>query len=110
MNNVARSLNRSISGEIRESVGYEEHIEGVIDELGSLTASVELKELERSSLLRIKNGDLAINNRAFRTQQFQSVDNVRVSVGRICTRIGTSRFRCTGWTHQIETIEGQPEE
>jgi hypothetical protein len=26
---------------------YEEHIEGVIDELGSLTASVELKELER---------------------------------------------------------------
>jgi hypothetical protein len=47
---------------------YEEQIEGLIDKLGSLTASVELKELERSSLVRIKNGDLAVNNRAFRTE------------------------------------------
>ena len=83
MSNVARSLSRSISGEIRNSVAYEEQIEGVIDELGSLTASVELKELERSSLARIKNGDLAVDNRAFRTQQFQSVDKLRVSVGEI---------------------------
>jgi len=88
----------------------DEHIEGVIDELGSLTAPVELKELERGSLARIKNGNLAVNNRAFRTQQFQSVDKLRVSVGGICTRIGTSRFRCTGWMHQIGTIEGQAEE
>ena len=82
MNNVARSLNRSISGEIRESVGYEEHIEGVIDELGSLTASVELKELERRTVLRItfvadrEDGSIAQRYRkhklsAFRTKSIE---------------------------------------
>src|SRR5260221_14516687 len=43
-----------------------EQVEGVIDERGSLTASVRLEELERGSPILIKRSDLSVDNHVFR--------------------------------------------
>jgi hypothetical protein len=65
----------------------EQKIEGVIHQRRALlTDLVSLQKLERRPALRIQGGDLAIDDKVLRGQQFQGVEQFRVVEGLLIAR------------------------